>query len=152
MIMSKYKFNKFLIIPIIRKSVFKYNFSFSPFFILYLKKSFFICFCSRLLDKFLSFDKKINTFCSHLIEIFGTLAPPKLLSLDKIKIKKKPFFICFCSRLLDKFLSFDKKNKFFLFSLNRNFCNFAHENMVIGIFIFSDARESSESLEQYLLL
>ncbi len=81
MIMSKYKFNKFLIIPIIRKSVFKYNFSFSPFFILYLKKS---------------------------------------------------FFICFCSRLLDKFLSFDKKNKFFLFSLNRNFRNFNSADVTIA--------------------
>lgn len=40
--------------------------------------------------------------------------------------KKRLFLLLFC-RILDKFLTLDKNNKFFLFSLTRNFRTFAAE-------------------------
>ena len=50
-----------------------------------------------------------------------------LLSLGKTK--KNLRFILLFSRLLDKFLTLNKKNILFLFSLNRNFRNFALQSV-----------------------
>ena len=51
--------------------------------------------------------------------------------LSLVRKKKKHVFILFFTRLLNKFLTLDKNNIFFLHSLNRNFRTFAANNKYI---------------------